>query len=313
MSVDQFAMVFPGQGSQKVGMLAEHHAAHAVFASTFEEASDALGYDLWALISEGPEDKLNLTENTQPALLTSSVALWRVWRQLGGKTPAYMAGHSLGEWSALVCSNVISLADAAKLVQLRGRYMQEAVPVGEGAMAAIIGLDDDKIIEICRQNEAHGVVSAVNFNAPGQVVIAGKKAAVDQAASACKEAGAKRALPLPVSAPFHTSLMQPAAERLAEDMKAVNFADPEVLVVHNVTAQTEASGAAIKDIMIEQIAAPVRWVECVQTLVSHDVTQATECGPGKVLGGMIKRIDKSIACTALETPDAMNTALVTAK
>ncbi len=313
MSVDQFAMVFPGQGSQKVGMLAEFYEAYPIFASAFEEASEALGYNLWGLISEGPVEKLNLTENTQPALLTSSVALWRVWNELGGAAPALMAGHSLGEWSALVCSEVITLSEAAKLVQLRGRYMQEAVPVGEGAMAAIIGLDDEKIIEICRSFEGQGVVSAVNFNAPGQVVIAGKKEPVDLASAACKEAGAKRALPLPVSAPFHTSLMQPAASRLAEDMKAINFNDPKYPIVHNVTAETESSGALIKEIMIEQISAPVRWVECVQALAARGVNKAAECGPGKVLGGMIKRIDKSIVCSAMETSDGMKLAIDAAK
>lgn len=313
MSVNQFAMVFPGQGSQKVGMLADHYAASSTFSAAFDEVSEALGYDLWALISNGPDEKLNLTENTQPALLTSSVALWRVWLEKGGAMPAYMAGHSLGEWSALVCSEVITLAEAAKLVQLRGRYMQEAVPVGEGAMAAIIGLDDATIVDICKQHADQGVVSAVNFNAPGQVVIAGQKAPVDAASAACKEAGAKRALPLPVSAPFHTSLMQSAADRLAEDMEAVNFNDPVTPIVHNVTAQTEASGAEIKKIMIDQIAAPVRWVECVQTLAASGVSQSAECGPGKVLGGMIKRIDKSIVCAALETPDAMSAALEAAK
>lgn len=309
MSSDQFAMVFPGQGSQKVGMLSDFYSAYTSFSETFSAASEVLGKDLWALVQNGPEAQINLTENTQPVLLTSSVALWKVWQELGGRMPDYMAGHSLGEWSALVCSGVVRLEDAVKLVQLRGRYMQEAVPVGEGAMAAIIGLDDDVIKEICSKVLDQGVVAPVNFNAPGQVVIAGKKAAVDAASEACKEAGAKRALPLPVSAPFHTTLMQPAADRLAEDMSSVTFSDPSTPIVHNVTAATEASGSAIKALMIEQISAPVRWVECVQSLSQFGVTQAAECGPGKVLAGMIKRIDRSIATSALETVDSIGDAV----
>lgn len=309
MSLENLALVFPGQGSQKVGMLAEFYEAYPVFADTFAAASGVLGKDIWALIQEGPEEQINLTENTQPILLTSSVALWRVWLELGGAKPAYLAGHSLGEWSALVCAGVVSLEDAVKLVQLRGRYMQEAVPVGEGAMAAIIGLDDETIKEICAKHQSLGVVAAVNFNAPGQVVIAGKKQAVDAASEDCKAAGAKRALPLPVSAPFHTSLMQPAADRLAADMEAVSFSDPQTPIVHNVTAQTAATGAEIKKLMVEQISAPVRWVECVQTLASAGVDQAVECGPGKVLAGMIKRIDKTVAVQALETPDLFKATL----
>ena len=313
MISNNLAMVFPGQGSQKVGMLAAYHEEFQCFAETFASASEVLGFDLWALIQNGPEEKINLTENTQPILLTSSVAIWRVWQELGGPQPAYMAGHSLGEWSALVCAGVVSLNDAVKLVQLRGRYMQEAVPVGVGAMAAIIGLSDDVIKEICSKHQALGVVSAVNFNAPGQVVIAGKKEAVEAASAECKSAGAKRALPLPVSAPFHTSMMLPAAERLAKDMENVEFADPKTPIVHNVTAKTEASGAEIKKLMIEQIAAPVRWVECVEALASSEITHAAECGPGKVLAGMIKRIDKSVSSNALETPDSLRTALESVK
>lgn len=309
MILDNLAMVFPGQGSQKVGMLAAYYETYPCFAETFTSASEVLGFDLWALIQNGPEEKINLTENTQPILLTSSVALWRVWQEQGGPQPAYMAGHSLGEWSALVCAGVVRLEDAVKLVQLRGRYMQEAVPVGEGAMAAIIGLADDVIKEICSKHQNLGVVSAVNFNAPGQVVIAGKKEAVEAASEECKSSGAKRALPLPVSAPFHTSMMLPAAERLAKDMENIEFADPQTPIVHNVTASTEASGAEIKKLMIEQIAAPVRWVECVQALADNKVTHAVECGPGKVLAGMIKRIDKSVSSSALETPDSLRSAL----
>ena len=302
MSNDKFALVFPGQGSQSVGMLSEYHAAFSCFADSFRSVSEVLGYDLWALIQDGPAEKLNLTENTQPALLTSSVALWRVWQELGGKQPDFVAGHSLGEWSALVCAGVVSLEEAAKVVQLGGRYMQEAVRVGQGAMAAIIGLDDQSIIDICAK---HGEVSAVNFNAPGQVVIAGKKDPVEAACAELKEAGAKRALLLPVSAPFHTALMKPAADRLAEYLATVDFANPLTPIVHNVTAGTEASGAVIKELMIEQIYAPVRWVECVQTLASMEVGSAAECGPGKVLSGLMKRIDKDINVAALESIDSM--------
>jgi [acyl-carrier-protein] S-malonyltransferase len=301
------AMVFPGQGSQKVGMLAEYYEAYQSFSGTFDRASEVLGFDLWAMIQEGPQESLNLTENTQPVLLTCSVALWNVWRELGGASPSYMAGHSLGEWSALVCSEVISLEDAVRLVRLRGRYLQEAVPVGEGAMAAIIGLDDDVIIDLCDKQQNLGAVSAVNFNAPGQVVIAGKKEAVEAAGEACKEAGAKRAMPLPVSAPFHSILMKPAAERLALDLESVNFNDPVIPIVHNVNAQTETSGAAVKSLMIEQVDSPVRWVECVKALSSFGVDKSFECGPGKVLAGMIKRIDRSMSCTALESLESLRT------
>ncbi|WP_096084880.1 ACP S-malonyltransferase [Agaribacterium haliotis] len=305
MSDNTFALVFPGQGSQKVGMLADFYSQFDCFADTFSAASEVLGYDLWALCQQGPEDKLNLTENTQPALLTSSIALFRVWQQLGGQNPDFVAGHSLGEWSALVAAGVVQLEDAVKLVQLRGRYMQEAVPVGVGAMAAVIGLDDQVIIDTCKQHDA---VSAVNFNAPGQVVIAGKKEGVEAACEALKAAGAKRALLLPVSAPFHTQMMKPAADRLAEDMQAVSFSDPQIPVVHNVSAATEASGENIKALMIEQVYAPVRWVECVQTLAAKGVASAAECGPGKVLTGLMKRIDKNIATAALESLDSIKAA-----
>ncbi|WP_370978840.1 ACP S-malonyltransferase [Agaribacterium sp. ZY112] len=305
MSDDKFALVFPGQGSQKVGMLAEFYDQFPCFSDAFKSASEVLGYDLWALIQEGPTEDLNLTENTQPALLTCSVALWRVWQELGGQTPDFVAGHSLGEWSALVCAGVVSLEDAVKLVQLRGRYMQEAVPVGEGAMAAIIGLDDAAIVDICTQHQDKGEVSAVNFNAPGQVVIAGKKEAVEAACDDLKEAGAKRALLLPVSAPFHTALMKPAADRLAGDIAAVEFSSPSIPVVHNVSAQTEMDAEKIKALMIEQIYAPVRWVECIQTLAQAGVLGAAECGPGKVLSGLMKRIDKSITIAALESLDTL--------
>jgi [acyl-carrier-protein] S-malonyltransferase len=302
MADSKLAFVFPGQGSQSVGMLSEFYTQESSVVETFGKASEVLGYDLWALVSQGPESDLNMTENTQPALLTASVAIYQLWCSRGGQKPDFLAGHSLGEWSALVCAGVVTLEEAVRLVQLRGRYMQEAVPVGEGSMAAIIGLDDDAIVKICADLSGDaGVVSAVNFNSPGQVVIAGTTALTDQAGAACAEAGAKRVVPLAVSAPFHTSLMKPAADRLAKDMAEIEFKDPSIPVVHNVTAATEASGASIKSLMVEQIYSPVRWVECVQYLASQGVAAACECGPGKVLSGLMRRIDRSVSATALES------------
>ncbi|NIB41226.1 ACP S-malonyltransferase [Pseudomaricurvus alkylphenolicus] len=309
MASEQLAFVFPGQGSQKVGMLAELAADYPVIQETFAEASTVLGYDLWALIQEGPQEELNLTERTQPMLLTASVALWKVWQQKGGAQPSLMAGHSLGEWSALVCSGVVAFADAVKLVQLRGKYMQQAVPAGVGAMAAIIGLDDDAINAACEAAAGDEVVSAVNFNSPGQVVIAGHAGAVERAIAACKEAGAKRAMPLPVSAPFHTSLMQPAADNLAEQIRATEFSTPNVPVVHNVNAKTETDPARIQELMIEQIYTPVLWVDCTRALVDVGVTQVVECGPGKVLSGLCRRIQKSLSAFATETPADLDKAL----
>ncbi len=313
MTSSSLAMVFPGQGSQQVGMLADFAERYPLFVDTFAAASEVLGYDLWNLVQSGPAESLNLTENTQPALLTSSVAVWRVWNELGGEAPSYMAGHSLGEWSALVCAGVVSLEDAVKLVQLRGRYMQEAVPVGVGAMAAIIGLDDDTIIKLAAEAASAGVVAPVNFNAPGQVVIAGEKAAVEALSEACKAAGAKRALPLPVSAPFHTEMMRPAADRLAAHIAEVAFSSPSVPVVHNVTAAVEADAEKIKALMIEQVYSPVRWVECAQALAANGVERIVECGPGKVLAGLMKRIDKSVAASTTDSVDALEAALEQSK
>ncbi len=295
MSKEQLAFVFPGQGSQKVGMLAELAAENPVVEQTFAEASDVLGYDLWALVQNGPQEELNLTERTQPMLLTASVATWRVLQEKGAAQPKLMAGHSLGEWSALVCSGVVAFADAVKLVQLRGKYMQQAVPAGVGAMAAIIGLDDDAINAACEAAAGEEVVAAVNFNSPGQVVIAGHAGAVERAIAGCKEAGAKRALPLPVSAPFHTSLMKPAADELAAQIEATEFSVPSVPVVHNVNAKTESNPANIKALMIEQIYTPVLWVDCTKALVDAGITQVVECGPGKVLSGLCRRVDKSLS------------------
>lgn len=306
---EQLAFVFPGQGSQKVGMLAELAESYPVVEETFAQASGVLGYDLWQLIQNGPQEELNLTEKTQPMLLTASVAIWRIWEQKGGAKPVLMAGHSLGEWSALVCSGVVAFEDAVKLVQLRGKYMQQAVPAGVGAMAAIIGLDDDAINAACEKAAGDEVVAAVNFNSPGQVVIAGHAGAVERAIEGCKEAGAKRAMPLPVSAPFHTSLMRPAADNLAEQIMATEFSAPTVPVVHNVNAKTEADPEKIKQLMIEQIYTPVLWVDCTRTLVESGVTQVVECGPGKVLSGLCRRIEKGLSAFATETPADLDKAL----
>jgi [acyl-carrier-protein] S-malonyltransferase len=310
MNNQQLAFVFPGQGSQKVGMLAEIAGAYPAIQETFAEASAALGYDMWQLSQQGPQEELNLTEKTQPLLLTASVALWRVWQQQGGAQPALLAGHSLGEFSALVCAGTIDFTDAVRLVRARGQFMQTAVPVGEGAMAAVLGLEDEQIVQICRAaSEAGGVVEAVNFNAPGQVVIAGTVAGVNSAIELCKAAGSKRALPLPVSAPFHTSLMRPAGDKLRAAMQDLTFRTPRIPVVHNVHAQPEGDPQKIKDILFEQIFSPVNWVGCVQYLVARGAKTAIECGPGKVLGGLIKRIDKELGCTGIETGAELDAAL----
>ncbi|MDX2349148.1 MAG: ACP S-malonyltransferase [Porticoccus sp.] len=309
MMTNNLAFVFPGQGSQKIGMLSELAEQFDVVTSTFAEASEVLGYDLWDLVQNGTQEDITLTERTQPLLLTASVAVWRVWQQEGGAQPALMAGHSLGEWSALVCAGVVDFKDAVRLVRNRGAYMQEAVPAGEGAMAAIIGLDDDAIKSICADACQGEEVAAVNFNSPGQVVIAGNATAVDRAINGCKEAGAKRALPLPVSAPFHTNLMQPAADRLASEIMATEFSTPEILVVHNVSAQTESDPERIKQLMIEQICSPVLWVDCVKTLTDNGVDTLVECGAGKVLSGLCKRIERSLNAYPSEDPVSLEKAL----
>lgn len=303
------AFVFPGQGSQKIGMLAELAEQNPIIERTFKEASEVLGYDMWQLIQQGEQDEINLTQRTQPILLTCSVAIWRLWKEKQGAVPSQMAGHSLGEWSALVCANVIDFADGLKIVEARGKYMQQAVPVGQGAMAAIIGLDDQAILDACSKASSLGVVDAVNFNAPGQVVIAGSNDAVEQAMEICKSAGAKRALPLPVSAPFHTSLMKPAADNLAEMVNAVTFRAPEVPIMHNVHAQNEQDPQAIKALMLEQIYSPVKWVDCVKQLKQSGVSTLVECGPGKVLSGLAKRIDRELTAVATESAADFDAAL----
>lgn len=306
------AWVFPGQGSQAVGMLAELAVANPVVQETFVEASAALGLDLWALAQNGPEAVLNATQNTQPVLLTAGIAVWRAWQQAGGARPDYVAGHSLGEYTALVAAGVLSLADGVRLVAERGRLMQEAVPAGEGAMAAILGLDDAAVIAACAEAGQGEVVSAVNFNAPGQVVIAGRTAAVQRAIELLKASGAKRALPLPVSAPSHCDLMRPAATRLAQHLTTIPFNDPVIPVVQNVSARVAGDRASLQAALLEQLYSPVRWVESVQWLVDHGVTCFIESGPGKVLTGLDKRIAKDAEHLAIDAPDAFQAALARA-
>ena len=315
MSDPLIALVFPGQGSQKVGMLAAAHERFQAVRDTFAEASQALGYDMWDLVQNVEQDALNLTETTQPVLLTSSVALWRAWLDEGGPRPAIMAGHSLGEFSALVCADSLAFADAVQLVRQRGAFMQTAVPVGEGAMAAIIGLDDDTINRVCSEAATHSgrTVAAVNFNSPGQVVIAGHTGGVDEAITRLKEAGAKRAMPLPVSAPFHTELMRPAGERLAEAVAGLSITAPAIPVVHNVHAQTEQDPQRIRELLVEQIYSPVQWTRCMQTIVDAGATAVVECGPGKVLSGLGRRIDKSLQCFSVEEPDDLLAAVAALK
>lgn len=272
------AFVFPGQGSQSLGMLAEQGAQHKLILETFSEASEALGYDLWALTQQGPEEQLNQTDKTQPAILTASVALWRLWLSESALRPAYVAGHSLGEYSALVAAGSLTLSDAVKLVERRGQLMQQAVPAGQGGMAAILGLDDADVLAACAEAAQGDVVSAVNFNSPGQVVIAGSAAAVERAIEACKARGAKRALPLPVSVPSHCELMRPAAERFAESIAAIAWQTPQIKLVQNVSASSVADLDTLKRDLLEQLYKPVRWVESIQFLAAHGATRLVECG-----------------------------------
>ncbi|ALU42449.1 ACP S-malonyltransferase [Pseudoalteromonas rubra] len=304
----KIALLFPGQGSQSVGMLAELLETSQVVQDTFAEASAALGYDLAKLVVDGPESELNETHRTQPALLTASVAIFRQWQTEQVDAELVLAGHSLGEYSALVCAGVLDLATAVKLVEKRGLYMQQAVPAGTGSMAAIIGLDDDVIATICEEQADQQVVAPVNYNSPGQVVIAGHKEAVERASVACKEAGAKRALPLAVSVPSHCALMKPAAEQLAADLAEIEFSAPTFPVINNVDVAQQQSGEAIKDALVRQLYSPVRWTETVQQLAKEGITQAYEFGPGKVLTGLAKRIDKSVACSAVNDAAAITSA-----
>ncbi|BEN63371.1 MAG: ACP S-malonyltransferase [Serratia marcescens] len=305
----QFAFVFPGQGSQTVGMLAELAAQFPIVEETFGEASSALGYDLWQLVQQGPAEELNKTWQTQPALLAASVAIFRVWQQQGGKAPALMAGHSLGEYSALVCAGVLDFKAAIRLVELRGKLMQEAVPEGTGAMYAIIGLDNDAIAKACEESAQGQVVSPVNFNSPGQVVIAGNKEAVERAGAACKAAGAKRALPLPVSVPSHCALMKPAADKLAVALQDITFNAPQVPVVNNVDVRIENDPEAIRSALVRQLYSPVRWTESVEFIAAQGVTSLLEVGPGKVLTGLTKRIVDTLTAAAVNDTASLSAAL----
>ncbi len=286
----KYAFVFPGQGSQSVGMLADLNQTYSIVKNTFDEASEILGYDLWKLAQEGPEEQLNQTEKTQPALLASGVAVWRIWQSQINAEPAVMAGHSFGEYSALVCAGALDFKDAISLAQDRGRFMQAAVSEGEGAMAAILALKNEQIIEICATAAENEVVSPVNFNAPGQVVIAGHRAAVERAITQAKAAGAKRAILLQVSVPAHSSLMLPAAEKMAERLASVNITIPKIPVIHNVDVSIKTNPAEIKTALISQLHNPVRWVETIEKMVDDGVTLLFESGPGKVLTGLNKRI-----------------------
>lgn len=305
----KIAVVFPGQGSQTLGMLADLAAAHPVVEETFAEASSALGYDLWQLVQQGPAEELNKTWQTQPALLAASVAIWRVWQQQNGAQPVLMAGHSLGEYSALVCAGVLDFKQAISLVELRGKLMQEAVPAGTGAMYAIIGLDNAAIAKACEESAQGQVVSPVNFNSPGQVVIAGNKEAVERAGAACKEAGAKRALPLPVSVPSHCALMKPAADKLAVALENVTFSAPQYSVVNNVDVKIETSPEAIRSALVRQLYSPVRWTESVEFMAAQGVEQLLEVGPGKVLTGLTKRIVDTLTAAAVNDTASLAAAL----
>jgi [acyl-carrier-protein] S-malonyltransferase len=297
--MENVAFVFPGQGSQAVGMLADLAAEQVIVAQTFAQASEVLGYDLWALVNEGPSDTLNETDKTQPALLTASVAIWRAYQASGKAMPAYLAGHSLGEYSALVCAGVIEFGAAVKLVELRGQLMLQAVPAGTGSMFAIIGLDDDAIAAACIEAAQGDVVSPVNFNSPGQVVIAGEKHAVERAAALCKAAGAKMAVALPVSVPSHCALMKPAADKLALALAKMTFSTPKIRVINNVDVAMPTDADAIKDALVRQLYCPVRWSETVSFMAEQGITQLVEMGPGKVLTGLTKRINKAVSAQAV--------------
>jgi [acyl-carrier-protein] S-malonyltransferase len=304
-----FACVFPGQGSQSLGMLSALSDAHPHVRDAFQEASDTLGFDLWSLVQNGPEDDLNRTENTQPAMLAAGVAVWRVWQAAGGAAPTLMAGHSLGEYTALVCAGALAFGDAVGLVAERGRLMQGAVAPGEGAMAAILGLDDEQVIDVCARAAEGGVVEAVNFNSPGQVVIAGETAAVDRAVALASEAGARRSVKLPVSVPSHCRLMEGAAARLAERLAGVTVQAPSIPVIHNVDADVHGEPDAIRAALTAQLHRPVRWVEIVRRMAAQGVTTVVELGPGKVLTGLNKRIEKNLNLACVQDPESLQQAL----
>ncbi|MEK9133281.1 MAG: ACP S-malonyltransferase [Pseudomonadota bacterium] len=303
------AFVFPGQGSHSVGMMNALAAEFPVVRQTFSEASQALGYDLWQMVEQGPEEKLNRTEVTQPAMLVAGVATWRAWLASKGPLPQVMAGHSLGEYSALVCAEALDFSDAVKLVADRARFMQEAVPIGQGGIAAILGLDDDAVRKLCEQAAQGEVLDAVNFNSPNQVVIAGAAAAVARAVEQSKAAGAKRAVVLPMSVPAHSRLMHPAAQRMAERIKTVNVRSPRVPVIHNVHLRAESDPEAIRNALVRQIESPVRWVELIQKMAADGVDRMVECGPGKVLAGLNKRIVKTFETLPVYDPATLREAL----
>ncbi len=303
------AMVFPGQGSQSQGMLDALAADQPVVESTFDEASAVLGYDLWALVQSGPAEDLNRTDRTQPALLTAGVAVYRVWTARNGPVPAMMAGHSLGEYTALVCADALDFATAVDLVRFRGEVMQAAVPVGEGAMAAVLGLDDEQVDAACRRGADGDVVSPVNFNSPGQVVIAGSSAAVGRAADAARELGARRVVPLPVSVPSHCALMEPAAAQLAARLAEIEIRAPRIPVVHNTDAKPHADPDAIRGVLAAQLHMPVRWTDCVRTLAAAGVDSVVEAGPGKVLSGLNRRIERALSSYPVFDPDTLEAAI----
>ena len=303
-TMEQLAVVFPGQGSQSVAMMASF-ADHAVVRETFAEASEALGQDLWQLVADGPAEALGQTVNTQPVMLTAGIAVWRAWLAQGGARPALVAGHSLGEYAALVAAGAIGFADAVQLVRFRAQAMQEAVPVGEGGMAAILNLAPELVIEACAEAAQGQEVAPANMNSPVQIVIAGHAAAVERAMEACKARGAKRAVSLPVSAPFHSALMKPAAERLAGRLAQVNISVPEIAVLNNVDVQTETSPEAIRDALVRQAYSPVRWIESVQAMRARGINTVYEFGPGKVLAGLVKRIDGEMAVEAVTDAEAL--------
>ena len=310
--MNKFAFVFPGQGSQAIGML-NGFADNPVVRDTVAEASEALQFDLGKLIAEGPKEELDLTTNTQPVMLTAAVACYRAWLAAGGKAPSLVAGHSLGEYSALVAAGVIAFKDAVPLVRFRAQAMQQAVPVGQGGMAVILGLSDEDVRAVCLAAAQGEVVEAVNFNAPAQVVIAGHKGAIERACVAAKEKGAKRALPLPVSAPFHSSLLKPASDRLREYMQDLSFAAPQIALINNVDVAIVSDPEAIKNALVRQAASPVRWVETVQKIAAEGVTHVVECGPGKVLAGLTKRINDTLISDVIVDQASLDKMLETFK
>ena len=303
------SMVFPGQGSQSIAMQAELGGQFPEVQATYAEASEVLGYDLWKLAQEGPKEKLDETVVTQPVMMTAGVAAWRVWQNAGGESPSLLAGHSLGEYTALVCAGVIEFPDAIRLIRRRAELMQQAVPAGEGAMAAILGLDDEAVLSVCREAQEGEVVQAVNFNTPGQVVIAGARSAVERATELATNAGARRALLLSVSVPAHSDLMQPAADKLAEALAATNLTPPLIPVISNADVLAYESVEQIRDGLRRQLFSPVRWAETIHYMIEHGTTRLIECGPGKVLAGLMRRIDRNLASSCLDSPAALETAI----